>query len=258
MSSKVAETNLDEGVLNNTEWVHRWAVGNTGFHQSIHDKFLDENEAIMFGGKTKSLFLPLCGKTPDILWMYQKGHTVCGVEIAEQPIKELFEENKIEVEVHDIENVGKLYQSKDGRLKLYVADLFDMSPELCGQYDVIWDSRSFVAINLVDHQLYRDLLLSLMKKDGLYFLSTLEYDPAVWPGPPHTIPDKTVKEVYSGVCDIELLEEVERTGQGLNATQSGGTSSDGTDIPRPSSAGAAIKTSTYLFARWYKMTLKSS
>ena len=33
-----------------------------------------------------------------------------GVEIAEQPIKELFEEQKIEVEVETVENVGKLYK----------------------------------------------------------------------------------------------------------------------------------------------------
>jgi hypothetical protein len=37
MSGKTAETNLDEGVLNNDEWKNRWVVRNIGFHQSQHD-----------------------------------------------------------------------------------------------------------------------------------------------------------------------------------------------------------------------------
>lgn len=258
MSAKTVDTNLDEGVLNNSEWVQRWAVGNTAFHQPKYDPFLEKREDEMFGGKAKSLFLPLCGKTPDMMWMYEHGHTVCGVEIAEQAIKELFEENKIEVDIQDIPDVGKLYKSKDGRLSVYVADLFDMSAKLCGTFDIIWDSRSFVAINLCDHEIYRDLLLSLMKKDGLYVLSTIDYDPAVWPGPPHNIPDKLVRDVFGEVCNIELLEEEERTGKPLNAPRGSSVEETTQDSPpKPSSAGAAIKTSSYVFDRWYKMTQKS-
>lgn len=42
--------------------------------------------------------------------MYQNGHTVVGVEVVEQPVKELFEENSIECEVTTVDNVGKLYK----------------------------------------------------------------------------------------------------------------------------------------------------
>ena len=37
--------------------------------------------------------------------MYEKGHEVVGVEIAEIPVKEFFEENKIDYDVN-----GKLYK----------------------------------------------------------------------------------------------------------------------------------------------------
>ncbi|KAL4237189.1 hypothetical protein ACF0H5_005569 [Mactra antiquata] len=257
MSTKSCETNLDEGVLHNSEWVHRWAVGNTAFHRPIPDKFLDANEESMFDGKIKSLFLPLCGKTPDITWMYNKGHTVCGVEIAEQPIKEYFEENKIDYETEQVENVGTLYKSKDGRLKLYVADLFDLSVSLCGQFDIIWDSKSLVAINLADRELYKDLMLSLLKPGGQYYLAVLEYDPKCWPGPPHTVPDDVVKHLYSTSCKIDLVEEAERSGQNINEVKKDNDASSDKEAPKPalSSAGAAIKTSAYVFDRWYKMVL---
>ena len=37
MSGKIVETNLDEGVLHNSDWTRRWTEGQTGFHQSNHD-----------------------------------------------------------------------------------------------------------------------------------------------------------------------------------------------------------------------------
>ncbi|XP_053394589.1 probable thiopurine S-methyltransferase [Mercenaria mercenaria] len=265
MSGKVVETDLDAGVCNNKEWVKRWAEGDTPFHQSTHDRFLDEREEEMFQGRKKSIFMPLCGKTFDILWMYRNGHTVCGVEIAEQPVKEFFEENEIDHEIQAVENIGNLYKSKDGRLKLYVADLFDMSREICGQYDVVWDRRSFQAINLVDHQQYRDLLVSLMKEDTLYYLGTVEYDPTVWPGPPHSLSDEVVRDVFGEYCIIELLEEKERETQDTNASQietesDGGKpeSDGGKTTSKPKSFGEACKMSSYVYDRWYKMTLKLS
>lgn len=42
--------------------------------------------------------------------MYEKGHTVVGVELVEQPVKELFEENSLPFEIEEIENVGTIYK----------------------------------------------------------------------------------------------------------------------------------------------------
>lgn len=254
---KIVNTNLDDGILNNTEWIQRWVVGDTGFHQKTHDLFLDKHVQGMLNGEKVSIFVPLCGKTPDLKWMYDQGHTICGIEIAEQAVKEFFEENKIEVDIVDVGKLLKLYKSKDGRLNLYVGDLFDLSREICGQFDMIWDSRSLVAINVADRKTYLDLLLSLLKSDGHYYLSTIDYDPNVWPGPPHTIPDKDVQDMYGDCCNIEMVEEIERTNQNVN-TKPDTVSNAVTEQspPRLSSAGAAIKTSSYVFDRWYHVTFK--
>lgn len=42
--------------------------------------------------------------------MYNKGHTVCGIDIAEQPLKEFFEEHDIDKDVEELENAAKLYK----------------------------------------------------------------------------------------------------------------------------------------------------
>ena len=53
-------------------------------------------------------------------------------------------------------------------------------------------------------------------------------------------------------CAIELLEEASRFPSETPAPQS----EDGNPPPKPTSAGAALKTSSFVFDRWYKMTKK--
>ena len=49
------------------------------------------------GGRTNlDLFLPLCGKSLDMVWLADKGHSVTGVEWSELAIKQFFEETKLE------------------------------------------------------------------------------------------------------------------------------------------------------------------
>ncbi|XP_052274528.1 probable thiopurine S-methyltransferase [Dreissena polymorpha] len=264
MSAKEVETDLDAGVLHNSEWVKRWEVGDIAFHQSRYDSLFDSQGEALFPGGAKSVFVPLCGKTPDMIWMYNQGHSVVGVELSEQAVQELFSENKLEARVQHVEGVGPLYTSTDGRLQVYVGDLFDLTKDQLSEFDRVWDSRSLVAINVVDQERYRNLLLSLLKKGGEYYLKTLDYDPTVWPGPPHNISHQRVNELYGEHCNIEILEETNRTGLNPNTPRvphsdvNPPTDPSGDVVPqaKPSSAGAALKMSSYLYDRWYKLLLK--
>lgn len=42
--------------------------------------------------------------------MYKQGHTVCGAELAEQAVKEFFDENSIPVEVEEVKSIGNVYK----------------------------------------------------------------------------------------------------------------------------------------------------
>ena len=48
-----------------------------------------EHESIRF-------FVPLCGTTPDLLYLYEKGFQVIGLEGVEKACQEFFDKNKIE------------------------------------------------------------------------------------------------------------------------------------------------------------------
>ncbi len=43
-----------------------------------------------------SILVPLCGKSLDLHWLYQHGHSVVGVELSGLAAKQFFEENGIQ------------------------------------------------------------------------------------------------------------------------------------------------------------------
>lgn len=47
-------------------------------------------------------FLPLCGKAGDIIWLYNKGHRVMGIEGSAKAINEFFTENQIPFSIVNI------------------------------------------------------------------------------------------------------------------------------------------------------------
>ena len=52
-------------------------------------------DRVISGKSGCSIFVPLCGKTLDLIWLNEKGHTVMGCELSEVAAKQFFEENKI-------------------------------------------------------------------------------------------------------------------------------------------------------------------
>ncbi|WAR22960.1 TPMT-like protein [Mya arenaria] len=234
MSGSGVEAEPGDTVMSNEAWKQRWVDRNIAFHQDKPDPYLAEEEARMFGGQPRTVFQPLCGKTTDMIWMWERGHTVVGVEVAEQGVREFFEENGLTPESEAVENVGTQYT-----------------------FDVIYDRRSLVAINTADHRRYRDLLLSLMKPDGVYYLSVLEYDPAVWPGEQCNI-DLVLETDRSGknINDIAMKTTTSKEAGSIDAKHEDETKPEPETKPKLSSAGAAIKSSSYVLDRWYRMTLK--
>ena len=57
---------------------------------------------------------------------------------------------------------GSRYSTPDGRLTIFACDLFDISSELVGDVDAVWDRGSFVALSFEARPRYVALLKSLV------------------------------------------------------------------------------------------------
>ena len=99
-----------------TVWEGEWKKGNTSFHlPEVNPKLLD-NLDILLGCEPaasespKTVLVPLCGKTKDLIHLHSLGHNVVGVEWIEQAANEFFTENNIEFSKTPLEGVdGSLY-----------------------------------------------------------------------------------------------------------------------------------------------------
>jgi len=82
--------------MEHTFWHDRWENDRIGFHQETINPYLNEYVSHLKKSTSRCIFVPLCGKTKDMLWLSEKGFHVVGVEINEKAIISFFSENKIE------------------------------------------------------------------------------------------------------------------------------------------------------------------
>jgi len=155
------------------------------------------------------VLVPLCGKAGCLLYLYKAGHTVVGIEGVPSVVEEFFTENELPVIKSDIPTIkGTKFSTPDGRLTVFVCDLFDATPELIGNVDAVWDRGSFVALSFDARPRYVALLRSLVGNSFRYLLQAWEYDTALYPGPPHSVTLTDMETFFGPWTEIKVLEEI--------------------------------------------------
>ena len=85
-------------------WNELWKDNFTPWQQDkVHPKLVAQLETVIKASeKTEHesirFFVPLCGTTPDLVYLYEKGFQVIGLEGVEKACQEFFDKNKIEFE----------------------------------------------------------------------------------------------------------------------------------------------------------------
>jgi len=74
-------------------WHQRWQHGETGWHQDEVNLHLQEHWPRLGVRPGEKVFVPLCGKTLDLLWLAGQGLQVLGVELSPIAVEAFFGEN---------------------------------------------------------------------------------------------------------------------------------------------------------------------
>ena len=104
-------------------WLQRWENNETGFHQQTINPYLQyfygaKGPAVEQREKLK-VFVPLCGKSKDMLWLSQNNYRVFGVECSERAVRDFFEENAVNYR-HAAKDQHALYISSDQRAEIEI------------------------------------------------------------------------------------------------------------------------------------------
>ncbi|XP_067913212.1 probable thiopurine S-methyltransferase isoform X1 [Heterodontus francisci] len=191
------------------DWMGRWEKKHISFHKNEVHKLLQKHlDIILNGRKQIRIFFPLCGKSLDMKWLADQGHTVVGVEVSKMAVREFFAEQNLSYTQESVPGMpgAEVFKSSDGQLSLFNCDMFDFSSLIAGKFDGMWDRGSLVAINPSDRQRYAKLMTTLMAKGCRYLLDTLTYDQNKYAGPPFSTPRLAIQDLYGQSCNIQLIE----------------------------------------------------
>lgn len=196
------------------DWIARWRDGRIGFHEGHANAFLDRHIARLAG--CRRVLVPLCGKTEDLAFLAARGHTVVGVELAEQAVREFFASHAL---VPSIVARGALVEYTAGAITLLVGDVFATTPEVVGPVDALYDRAALIALPADLRPRYVAHLRTLLPASAPALVITLEYDQQLMTGPPFAVLASELRALHAGRA-IELLEERPASGGG-KCTQSG-------------------------------------
>lgn len=197
-------------------WTDRWKEGNTGWHRQEVNAYLIKYVDELTGGRAKvRVFVPLCGKSVDMLWLADQGHAVIGVEVAKKAIENFFLENNLSFTVEIVkmaaesEPVDK-YKCNEKDITIFCCNLFSVTEDdVGGRFDAIWDrgSLSAVAPAFNDNgKRYTKKMRSLLASDGNYMLESHYYEVDRGTRPPACISEELRNEIYGEDFTIRELE----------------------------------------------------
>ena len=77
-------------------WLERWETKQTSFHRSEANEALVAHFQKLALEKGARVFVPLCGKSTDMHWLYQQGYHIIGVDISDIAIDAFFREHGLQ------------------------------------------------------------------------------------------------------------------------------------------------------------------
>ena len=193
-------------------WHNRWENELTGFHLDEVNPHLKANWPFLKLEKNSRIFVPLCGKTLDLIWLAEQGFQVVGVELSALAAEAFFTENNLAVKKSQVGGFT-LWQSED--ISLFCGDFFNLSTHILGKIDAVYDRASLIALPPSMRQDYASRLMSLTPSASK-LLITLEYDQSKMDGPPFSVSQSEVEALYQEHYEVkqhvaqDVLDENER------------------------------------------------
>ena len=153
-------------------------------------------------------FVPLCGKSMDLMFLKSQGFQVIGCECAEKAITDFFKENSLEFSKTEINAEVSRFDSNDKQISMIHGDYFKMTPEvLGGKVDCIWDRGSLVAIDVAKRPEYAQVMMSLMNDKFAYLIASLEREVEPVNPMPHSASFDDIEDLFGKKMDVDLIEQ---------------------------------------------------
>lgn len=199
-------------------WLDRWDRREIGWHLDEINAHLQEHWPKLGLACETSVFVPLCGKTLDLVWLVSQGHRVVGVELSRLGIEEFMAEHRLEPRITEL---GALRCYQLDELVLLQGDFFDLQPEHLDGVGAVFDRASLIALPPPMRARYAEHLRAILQRPVDRLLITLDYDQNQMSGPPFSVQPPEIAQLFGANHHIELLAEIDALDESPNFRRRG-------------------------------------
>lgn len=189
--------------MNREFWISRWAEDRIGFHRDRVHPALARFHGQVAPGPPGRVLVPLCGKSHDLVWLADRGHTVLGVDLSPIAARSLAEEHGLDFTSTE---GGPFTRLRAGRIEFRVGDFFDLDPEEVGRFPLLYDRAALIALPAELRGPYAEHTQKLLEYEANILLITIDYGAGLNSGPPFAVTESEVRALYAGFR-IEKLDE---------------------------------------------------
>ncbi len=183
-------------------WHERWEQAEIGFHKQEINAHLQQFWRALGLQPGQRVFVPLCGKSLDLLWLAGEGYPVTGVEISPIAVEAFFQENNLQPR-RSREGAFEIFEQDE--IRILLGDFFALEPHQVANCAGVYDRASLIALPPPMRERYVGHLHTLLPPGLRTLLVTLEYDQRVLPGPPFAVDEAEVRRLFEATHEIEVL-----------------------------------------------------
>ena len=182
-------------------WHQRWEGRQIGFHLDDFNPHLQRFWPRVAPPQGARVFVPLCGKSLDMLWLARGGWPVIGVELSPIAVAEFFRDHGLASR----RSQDARFQVEEGdRVRLLCGNFFDLTAADLGGVEAVYDRAALIALPPEMRQRYVDHLLAIVPPRASILLVTLDYAQEEMAGPPFAVRRDEVVEYFGGRYAVEV------------------------------------------------------
>jgi thiopurine S-methyltransferase len=184
------------------DWLKFWENNETNWHgDKITQELVEYFELFELEPRDK-VFVPLCGKSLDMLYIMNQGFSVVGVEISEIGVRQFFSENNLAYKITKVDDFD-LYSTEN--LEIYCGDFFALTSKHLNNVKSVFDRKSLIALEPEVRQKYVKHLNDIISLGARILLVTLQYPQYQMSGPPFSVDKSEVESLFSMAFESQEL-----------------------------------------------------
>lgn len=150
------------------------------------------------------MFVPLCGKSLDMLWLAEQGYRVLGIELSASACESFFVENGM---AYKVETRGPFTGFASESITLFAGDFFDLSAENLSNVQGVYDRAALIALPESMRPGYAGHMADILPSGCRGLLIGIAYDERKMQGPPFSVGEEEVRELFEPGFSVDLISE---------------------------------------------------